>query len=199
MASTARPVTATRIKGHAGSVEVRVWQQWFDETARLIERFDAEDDDDPFAYNETASVSLLCSAAARIGCLALAEFAAQKRGAKDGRTRSNGRADFWMRDRARDWSFEFKQITYGSITLGRLRTKMAEADACAGKLMRYGPEHLISGLIVPLYYHETDKRGKAREKLEAFKDECAFAWHLAAPDDGPETFLFFNQVPLVKR
>jgi hypothetical protein len=192
MARITRPVIATRIRGNAGSLEARVWQQWLDEAAQLVSRFDVEDNDDPFAYNETASVSLLCSAAARIGCLPLAEFTVRKKGVKDSRRRSNGRADFWMRETGRDWAFEFKQITYGSITLGRIRKTMRAADECAKKLLRYGPEHMISGLVVPLYY--TDAREKAREKLETFKDECSFAWHLLSTDDGPETFLFFNQI-----
>ena len=199
MPSSSGSIRATRIKGHAGSVEARVWQLWLDEAARFLDRFDAEEGDDPFAYNETASVSLLTAAAARIGSLALAEFSVTKRHAKDGRKRSNGRADFWMRDRSRTWSFEFKQITYGAITLGRLRERMAAADRCASKLLRYGPEHMISGLIVPLYYQEEDDREKHRERLTTFKEECDFAWQLGAPNGGPETFLFFNEISRAPR
>ncbi len=58
---------------------------------------------------------------------------------------------------------------------------------------------MISGLIVPLYYTEIETRGAARDKLDQFKDECAFAWHLSSPDEGPETFIFFNRISKAKR
>jgi hypothetical protein len=159
----------------------------------LLERFDYEEGDDPFAYNETASVSLLVAAATRIDALSLAEFSFTKKGIKDGRTRSNGRADFWMRmPKGRAWSFEFKQITSGAITAKRIRDQMKAANTCASKLLRYGTEHVAAGLIVPLYYVDREQRGVARECLDAFKTQCDFAWRLHAPNDGPETFLFFN-------
>lgn len=186
-------ITVERIQGSGRRVEAQAWQQWLEEAGQLLGRFDYEEWDDPFAYNETASVSLLAAAAARIGALTLAEFSVTKKGFEDSRTRSNGRADFWMRmPKGRAWSFEFKQITFGAITAGRLREQMAAANKCASKLLRYGPEHLVAGLIVPLYYVEAARRGKARGLLEDFAVECDFAWHLHAPNEGPETFLFFD-------
>jgi hypothetical protein len=190
-----RTVTVERIYGSSRRVEANAWQKWLEEAAKLIERFDCDETDDPFAYNETASVSLLASAAARIDALALAEFSVTKRGRLDGRRRSNGRADFWMRmPKGRAWSFEFKQITYETITIDNLHMQMNEANTCASKLISYGPDYRVAGMIVPLYYVDQAERGRSRERLYAFKSECDFVWHLHAPDDGPETFFFFNMM-----
>lgn len=193
MPSKSSAITVERIHGQSRRVEATAWQRWLEEAGALIGRFNDEEKDDPLAYNETASVSLLTAAAARIDALPLAEFCVTKKGFDDGRKRSDGRADFWMRmPKGRAWSFEFKQITYGTITPTRLRRQMDAADKCASKLVRYGPEHLVAGLIVPLYYVDLKERGQARDRLHEFKVRCDFAWHIHAPNDGPESFLFFN-------
>ena len=61
------------------------------------------------------------------------------------------------------------------------------------------PEHMISGLIVPLFYFEIAGRAAARANLTTFAQQCDFAWQLAAPDNGPETFLFFNTIRRAQR
>src|SRR5690349_242338 len=74
------------------TIEARLWPRWMKAADTLVSRF-AHFDDDPFSYNETASVSLLCSAATRCGYLAFAEYATTKRGRKDKRERGHGRCD----------------------------------------------------------------------------------------------------------
>jgi hypothetical protein len=190
-----KPVIAERIRGHAGSIEARHWQAWLDEAAHIVSRFNDEEGDDPFGYNEAASVSLLSMAAARIGFLALAEYVSIKKSRKDRRMRANGRADFWMTNGDnRTWCFEFKQITSGRVTRARLEQKMSEAETCTRHLIRYGQEHQIAGLIVPLYTNDLERRAAAENALLEFAQENDFTWRLRTDTDYADTFLFFKTV-----
>jgi hypothetical protein len=178
-------------------LERREWQAWLTEAAKLAVRFDQELwGDDPFSYNETASVSLLCAAGSRAGNLCLAEFSTTKKAAHNRRKRAPGRSDFWMLGAAgRSWAFEFKQLTRGSVTMKRLQKKMAEASRCAACIREIEADVAVAGLIVPLFYADPASLPAAHERLERFALECDAAWRLeGAGDDRPEVYLFFNLV-----
>ncbi|MGN6094229.1 MAG: hypothetical protein ACTHOL_17910, partial [Luteibacter jiangsuensis] len=78
--------------------------------AVMAERFLRDFEDDPFCYNETASVSLLCSAAAGADMLALAEYCVWKKSSEDGRKSVRGRCDLWIGNEESTWAIEFKQV-----------------------------------------------------------------------------------------
>ena len=82
-------IKATYLKGNRAKTEFRTWSKWLDAAALLADRFSRQvGDDDPFAYNETASVSVLAAAAACAGFVGLAEFSTDKAAAK-GKGRSS--------------------------------------------------------------------------------------------------------------
>ncbi|MEC5293006.1 hypothetical protein VSX64_20280 [Aurantimonas sp. C2-6-R+9] len=163
------------------------------QAAKLADRFSRElDGDDPFAYNETASVSVLASAAACSGFLALAEFATTKRAARDRRQKARGRSDFWMMGDGRAWAFEFKQITGGGITSRRLDRKMTAAIDCAKSIHERDANMAVAGLIVSLSYFEPAEAATARKVLSDFKNERDFAWKIGSRDKEQETYLFFD-------
>lgn len=94
-----------------------VWKKWIDSTAEVYVKYrdycdvasDIEGCDDPFSYNERASVSVLVAGAERAGLISLAEFAFAK--AKAGQD-FKGFCDLWITDpeRNKEWFFEFKQV-----------------------------------------------------------------------------------------
>lgn len=186
--------TARHIRGRSNSVERKEWQRWLDSAANLAARFWHELCEDPFAYNETASVSLLSAAAARIGYLGLAEFNVTKKSRRDRRCKARGRSDFWMTSDRREWSFEFKQITDGPITSRRLRAKMKAAADCVAHLRRYGAEHMVAGLVVSLYWVDEEATREAKKRLRAHAAACDHAWIVKADREAPDTFLFFDIV-----
>lgn len=195
---TLRPAKRPRarcLRADARKLERREWQTWLAEAAKLAVRFDQELwGDDPFSYNETASVSLLCAAAAKAGHLSLAEFSTTKKAAHNWRKRAPGRADFWMLGTAgRSWAFEFKQLTRGAVTIKRLQKKMVESRKSAACVREAEADVAVAGLIVPLFYIDPSHLPAAHERLERFAQECDAAWRLEGAADGrPEVYLFFD-------
>lgn len=93
------------------------WDSWFKRVAKLHARFlKTAYDDDPFHYNETATVSLFASAACQGKMIALAEFVCFKKRKSDKREIGNGRSDLWVmcEESELSWSFEFKVHWYRS-------------------------------------------------------------------------------------
>ncbi len=185
-------VGAEKLKGNETRREYRCFQPWLDHAALLAERFYRECDDDPFAYNETASVSLLCSAAIASGQLALAEFAQEKRGLGRGRPYVGGRWDMWMGSDRFQWGLEFKQIKTRFMP-DRLEQGLAAAWSCARAIERTHADQRLGCLIASprgegAVYH------RALANLEAFAEGCDYAWRIDAGDGHCRTFLFFRTV-----
>lgn len=188
--------------------EARIWDRWMYQAAAYADRYYTEaGEDDPFAYNEAASVSHLSSAAALAGYLGLAEWSTEKNSRLDGRKRSHGRSDFWLFADGVSWSFEFKQIRGGSIGPKRLSTSMQEAISCAKQTRKWDADCAVAGLIISLaWWEDVAERKKIRTRIYKFieenKDKDFLAWLISGPDevaDGLrpcETFLIFD---IVKR
>lgn len=178
----------------ARTVESRVWPRWMTAVDNLVSKF-AGLDDDAFGYNETASVSLLCSAAARCGYLALAEFTTRKRGPQDKRERQAGRCDMYLFADGRDWEFEFKQFYPWSVPRSRLQKWWNDAVACAKCLERDGADHAVAGLIVNFHNLEVEDHVRARKALTRFAAERRYAWHLEpCHTTVSDTFIFMERV-----
>ncbi|MER0239673.1 hypothetical protein [Fulvimarina sp. MAC8] len=190
--------------------EWHVWDNWMNHAAQLCGRFYGEvetDDpymfDDPFAYNETASVSLLASAAACAGYLGLAEFTTQKRSRGDRRKISHGRCDLWLCEEA-SWAFEFKQIRGSSVGAKRIEGAMEDAVRCARQIHSNDADAAVAGLILSLAFWEGEERERIRSRIEDFTLEGAcsdrYAWQISGPrtvDENIqkcETFLIFDVV-----
>lgn len=89
-----------------------IFHKWFEKISELIEKY-SEIDDNPFYYNETASVSFFASTAMMVGMLSLAEFSCQKIDSKKlQKAKKNGRSDLWVYEEklAEHWFFEFKSM-----------------------------------------------------------------------------------------
>jgi hypothetical protein len=74
----------TFLNGDRRTAEYRAWTPWLKAVSALVARFAGELADDPLAYNETASVSLLAAGAAKAGHLGIAEFSTVKGHKADG-------------------------------------------------------------------------------------------------------------------
>jgi hypothetical protein len=110
----------------------------------LANRFCSQvEEDDPFAYNEAASVSVLAAAAACAGYVGLAEFSTAK-AIGENREHGWGRSDFWMQANQRSWAFEFKQWS-PSPRGKRLISHMAAAERCAKKIVHADADGAIAG------------------------------------------------------
>lgn len=90
-----------KLQGDDRTLETRMWGEWLSAAGKLSDDFADGREDDPFGYNETASVSLLCSAAATTGWVGLAEYALTKRAAEDRRRSAPGRCDLYLLTPAR--------------------------------------------------------------------------------------------------
>ena len=176
------------------TLEFRFWPKWMMAVEDLASDF-AKVSDDPFGYNETASVSLLCSAAARCGYLALAEYATTKRGRDDKRERAAGRCDMYLLAENHDWEFEFKQFYPWSVPRRRLDSWWGAAVDSARCLDGSGAERSIAGLVVNFYNLEPKHYDRARSVLIEFATKRQFAWHLTSRQASvTDTFIFMERV-----
>jgi len=188
-------------KGHRSTLEFKAWSEWLNAADALTKRYcRAMEEDDPFAYNETASVSVLAAAAACAGHISLADFSTRK-ASRENRAHGPGRSDFWMQAAGRSWAFEFKQWMPVTAPRKRLVSHMSAAEACAKKIVKGQSDGVIAGLIVPLYWIEKGKRStsedvlqRARTNLEKFAAGCDFAWSIGGACVERETWLLFNIV-----
>lgn len=184
--------SAELLHGRRTTREYKLWQPWMNEAAHLTHRFASVWDDDPFAYNETASVSALCSAAVSAGYLALAEFMQLKRAKADGRSFAPGRWDLWLATENYQWGLEFKQVST-RFTQGRLENALSEATLCANKINKNDTNRRL-GCLIATVPQDSLKRDKARQNLESFSSECDYAWRIDLNDNVRETYLFFRYV-----
>lgn len=193
------------LKGDRRRLEYQVWTKWLDSASKLANRFSkATDDDDPFAYNETASVSILASAAHCAGFVALAEFSTDKAAAKGAKSQRRGRSDLWMQADGKSWAFEFKQFNpIGAASpSGRLQKYMDMAKTCADVILRKDADCTVAGLIWPLYWigqsnlrDFEDRIARAEQRLGQFiEDECDYAWRIDGVAGAPPTYLLFKLV-----
>jgi hypothetical protein len=181
--------------GDKRTTEFLAWDPWLSAAARLVGRFDDELDDDPLAYNETASVSLLASAATQVGYLGLAEFSVTKGSKADRRKSAKGRCDLWIASDTRTWGFEFKQRAPQKITDAIWLKAMDEAKACARCLRQSEADERVAGLIVSLYWHEQDDLARARSAMRELAACCHYAWELKGRGQvASDTFFFFDVV-----
>lgn len=198
-------VRATYLKGKRETAEFKYWTRWLDAVAMLANRFSQEvEGDDPLAYNETASVSLLTSAAACAGFVALAEFSTDKAAAKGERGHRHGRSDLWIQTSEKSWAFEFKQWNPkgASSPNGRLRSSMGKAEECARAILKKDADCAVAGVIWPLYWLKEQSTpnlearvASAEERLSTFiENDCDYAWKVEGFDRAPPAYLLFKIV-----
>ncbi len=188
---------ARLLSGDARTIEFERWQQWLSHAAKVARVFDNAEDD-PFAYNEAASVSILTAAAALSGMQGIAEYTSRKLSSKDRRVRTNGRADFWLSCERRSWSFEFKQfMIYGSIPRVRLKTVLGVAIRNAQCIAKQESDSRIAAMIVPTYQAimaDHTKLDQLHVALASFAEQVDWAWIIdpggrhAAP-----TYIYFKK------
>ena len=176
------------IKSDLGLSHHEKWKLWLEKTAELRDRYKcAEDGDDPLGYNETASVSVMASAAYACGGYALAEYVSQKRTKEDLRRKGHGRDDLYAVIEGDWWVFEYKQLFCTSKTslCKKLKDKFDEACVCAKRTDSLETrERGVAVLIVYIMDDEGDVRkdyaktiidfAKANKDLKfaACLDEC---------------------------
>jgi hypothetical protein len=182
-----------KLQGDARTLEAEVWSKWLRATGKLVDRFVDELGDDPFAYNETATVSVLCSGAALAGGLSLAEYALTKRAERDRRKSAPGRCDLYMLTPGRSWGFEFKQLFPYGVPKKRLETAWDAARRCASCLPTTEADHRVAALVVSLYRLPEAKQDTARDALREFAPRADYAWELqSSTNDHADTFFYFD-------
>lgn len=193
------------IKGDKRTLEYEVWSKWIKAAAKLFDRhISAWPEDDPLAYNETASVAFLAAAGSVAGYVTLAECKTDKLDsteadpAKITMRKRQGRADLWLHSAKRHWAFEFKQrLGIGvSRANGRLGSWMKLAEKCALDVNESEDGKPIAGLILPLYFIEDDQRyERASTEISRFASEKVdYCWRLTPPDSRRPTYILFNIV-----
>ena len=194
------------ISGDKRTLEGRIWHDWLKEAAKLLDRHVAKwEEDDPFAYNETASVALLAAAGSMAGHVTLAECSTEKltQSEKDPdkvkKRKRHGRADLWLHTHRRHWAFEFKQrLSVGaSRSNGRLQYHMTEAQRCARQVVESEDGVPVAGLIVSLYFIENDEVAERAEGelIKFARDGTYFCWCIRPPDERRATYFIFSLRP----
>ena len=182
------------MKGDKRRKEFAAWGRWLRRADGLAHRFCSEMEDDPFAYNETASVSVLAAAAARAGYLSIAEYGATKGWPDDRRFAVNGRCDLWLAADDEIWAFEFKQVHAFRTGIRGLSSALARAEVCA-RCLRKTEGRRVAGLIVSLYSLEQKGRASAMMKLERLKGDVDYMWRIAgAGPSAAGTYMMFKLV-----
>lgn len=195
---------AKLIVGDQRTIEFDVWSKVFAKAAKLVDRhISFWPGDDPFAYNETASVALLAAAGAMAGHMTLAECTTEKFATDEAdpskltKRRRHGRADLWLHTARKHWAFEFKQrLSVGvSRSNGRLNSWMMQAEKCAREVIQKSDGSAVAGLIVSLYFiDEDDLAEKASLEIEKFAhSHAAYCWELSPPH-GRSTYFLLNPI-----
>lgn len=184
------------LKVRNGSLESSLWHEWLSMAAVLTKHFDEVSQEDPFAFNETASVSILVAASVKAGMLAISDYSAKKRSKIDGRVRSKGRVDLWLWSQKRTWAIEFKQwmpekrVPSFSELLKLLQSARRDANLVAKDeaKFRYG------ALLIPTYWIDADHADALRERLLEFVTESDAAW-IIDPDTkhAGQTYIYFKR------
>ena len=180
------------LRGDRRTHEYEAWTSWLTEAVRLAHEF-SEVEDDPFAYNETATVSLLTAAAAKADMLALAEYVSRKKRRDDRRSNIPGRCDLWLYDNSTSWAFEFKQKFYqgGQHKVETLSGWLDEACDDASRLSEFEATKRFGALVISCRDAvEIDRRFE--RNLVEFAKNVHFAW-LLDPDTvhASRTYILF--------
>ncbi|WP_447753333.1 hypothetical protein [Sphingopyxis fribergensis] len=168
------------MKADARRHEATIWARWLGKVPQMRRAFAQAIDDDPLLYNETASVGVLASAAARAGMLALAEYSATKRGDGRGRPHRHGRCDLWLCDPAAEisWAFEFKQLFCApSPRRGTIAAALDRACADARKVHPLEADRCFGALLISAREGQALAPG-AIERIEAVASGASFACKL---------------------
>lgn len=185
-------MNAVKVRGDERRGVYRIWSRWMDAAGEQAARWAAEQEDAPFAYNETASVSILTAAAVQAGGLAIADYVMTKGEPTDRRWARNGRCDLWVSQGDCCWAFEFKQANASAKGVRGLKRAFDAAVANA-RCVRAWEGARVAGLVINLY--RLEKRGfdAATKKIEMLIDqEADYAWKIggAGVAAGGTYFLF---------
>ena len=172
----ARKTYSTCLKADKRFLERASWTPWLDAVGQVREEFAAFINYDPMP-NETASMSVLASAATRSGLLAMTEYVCKKH-QKDRRKKlRNGRLDLWVGDPAvkRTWAFEAKQLhCRPGAREATIAAAMASACHDAADIPDTEGDRFF-GLLVATIPPEGECE-KLCQLLRDFRDQVEFAW-----------------------
>lgn len=172
--------------------EVDHWGRWLQAAEEISSKFDAWEDD-PFGYNEQASVGILAAAAFRADLVALPEYVARKASKEDRRKRANGRCDLWLAAPRSDWAFEFKNMMIGlAPRAATLRTRLQQAVDCAKQVTATEAAKRVGCLIVSTYPALWTKAGpELHSRLLGFAKEVDFAAFIEPNNRHAQPVFFF--------
>lgn len=172
--------------------EAEAWSDWLRAAEDITRTFEPWWDD-PFGYNETASVGILAAAAFRGGLVALPEYVARKGTRGNRRKRYGGRCDLWLASARVSWAFEFKSMILGvPPRLTTLKSRLDRAVECAGQVTGAEADKRVGCLIVSTYNaNGEDAQIALGERLASFKAHADFAAVIRPGNDYAEPTFFF--------
>jgi hypothetical protein len=193
---------AELLKGDRRTRLVSDWQNWMNCAAEISERFWNYLHDNPFGYNETATVSLMAAAAGRAGFLSLAEYRMAKRRKADLRQRDlRARVDFWMSNETDIWEFECKNLIAGSPNLRSIRRLLENAFADATALVPDRDVLRVACVTVSCDDWARDEWGDDESRyaledsvLKDLKDDSSIThiWRISGNSAQPSTYFLFR-------
>ncbi|MBI1685201.1 hypothetical protein [Caulobacter hibisci] len=178
--------------------EAKCWDRWFGEVARARADFaDYLRDEEPWEplSNETASMSVLATAAVRAGLLATTETLCWKHQSDHRKACRGGRLDLWVADPVfrRAWAFEAKQIDARPGTReATIEDAFTRARHDAWEVTGAEGDRFMGLLVVTL---PRDKDTTAlRERLVRFAHtKTAFAWEVGGGPECKPAFFFIDE------
>lgn len=179
------------------------WKKWVQAVSDIRQRYmDKEYYDyyyeyreDPLALNETASVSILVSAAYMCGGYAIAEYTSTKRQQSDLRKKGRGRDDLYVALEDDYWVFECKQLF--KATNKNLETKFDAAYKCSEQTDSIDFKRGVALLIVNINRQSVSDNlhDKYVKNVESFCKKCKkvkFAASLSDSYNLSSCFLIFS-------
>lgn len=166
------------------------WSAWGMEVCALRDRFVAElDADDPFAYDEAASVSLLSNAAARIGALSLCDYREQKHHASAPDQECSGRIDLYVLYNGIGMAFEAKPVY--TFRKSDIENDKKDALACAGQITTEREYDAIYGLVIANHSYDKGNLSEHINLVKQIMKGSHIAWHLYGSECVKPTHIYF--------
>lgn len=157
------------VKGDKRNPSYATFDAWMKEVGETWRKWHQYDEDyEPFSENEVSGVSILLSAAARVGYLAISEYEIEKL-SNPGQP---GRGDLWFTDTDQSYAFEFKR-SWRNSNKSQLEANWALAIGDAGDVPPNEADQVYAGLIAPLYSPSKDSIKKHKEPMKEHKDLIA--------------------------
>jgi len=157
------------------------WELWVRQAEALYRRWlERLPDDDPFAYNETASGSVLACAATMAGGLGIADYHTEKRKVRGADPTDRWhRGDLWIRHPGGGtWAVELKQVCpahQSVLRAGQIEIALRNARADAWNCRRKEADHRLGCVVVSTWWQGARPDPDAHQVITGMMDKAPCA------------------------